>query len=752
MQQRFHVFARRYDDGWAAMSVLTHPHYAVVGRHLGHMRDELHDTLARDLALEFLPRQEQFHEALDVSSLDLELRAIQHGRLVAVPLTFTLAVAPLSKAEDRWRVFVPRLDLQFELLGREALEAWATERIRGALHLASIDRLLAVRPAPRERIDPLLVRWHGTARYRKQLRVERVSKAVTAAAAARPSLGGVGVDLVVEAKEGRLPRALQREADVLRLIATLSRRRQRAAVMVGEAGVGKTALVQELAHRIAAGRVPPKLRGESIWFVSGNALMAGMTYVGQWQERGLQIASELAQRGGILFVGGLLELLQAGSGSGGLNAGQLFLPFLDRDALPLLAEATPDGLVRCEQLHGPFVRALRRLPVDGMDRDTALGVLQVLAQRMARASHTTVDDDALDAALEVLARFGRSDGLPGSGLSLVERMVRAAPGRLITREDAISAFAETSGFPVAMVDPVAPLDETAVREHFAHRVVGQPEAADVMAQLILVVKAGLQDPTKPLGSLLMLGPTGVGKTESAKALAAWLFGSDDRLVRFDMSEFAALGSARRLVEGPGGQGALTRRVREQPFCVLLFDEIEKAEPGVFDVLLQVLGEARLTDGAGATVSFRHCIVILTSNLGATTTGRVGLVGPSADDLARHHRAAAEQFFRPEFVNRLDHLVPFHPLTEASIRIIARGLLGQALAREGFRRRRVTVTWGEDVIEHLVRTGFDPRLGARPMRRAVETEVLAPLSARLAQGAARCTLELEVRDGAVAVVP
>ena len=753
MQQRFHVFTRRYDDGWAAMSVLTHPRYTVVGRHLGHMRDELQETLARDRALEILPREPTFFEGLEVEQMDLQLPAVQHDRLVDVPLTFTLAIHPEGDAaEDRWTVHVPRLALRFSLRGRSYLETWCRERIRGALHLEPIHKLLALRPAPRERVDPLLVRWHGTSRYTKMLDApaRRVSKALEIEA--RPSLAGVGVDLVHEARDGRLPRALSRAKEVDRLVATLGRPRQRHALLVGDAGVGKTALVHELAHRIAAGRVPERLEGVPVWFVSGNALMAGMRWLGQWQERALDIARSLQSGGGILFVGGLLGLVQAGSGRGGLNAGQLFLPFLQRDAFPFVAEVTPDALVRAEQIHAPLVRSLQRIEIRGMDRPTAHSVLEVLGQRMARGSRCTLASDALPTALEVLARYGQADALPGSGIGLLERMIKAHHGATVGRREAIDAFAEVSGFPADLIDPDAPLDEAAVHGHFTRRVVGQPAAADVLTRLILVLKAGLADPGKPLGSVLLLGPTGVGKTESAKALAAWLFGDDDRLVRLDMSEFAGLGAARRLVDGPGGQGILTRRVREQPFGVVLFDEIEKAEPGVFDVLLQVLGEGRLTDGTGVTVSFRHTIVLLTSNLGAGAAPRVGLVAPSVEEQARGYRKAAEAFFRPEFVNRLDALVPFAALTPPVIRTIARSLLGEALAREGFTRRRVTVTWGDDVLDHLVAVGFDAKLGARLMRRAIETQVLAPLSRLLAKGdVAGRELRLQARDGRVEVV-
>lgn len=750
MQKSFHLFVRTHPSGTIAASVLTHPGYAALGTDLATVRAELHDVLARDLALGHLSTEEPTSwEGLEVEAMALDLRAVQHGRLITVPLTFTLVHHPLG--DDRFTVYVPRLQLAFALAGRADLRAWAEERIRGHLHLAEVRTLLDLRAARRERVEALEVRWHGAGRYLRELRATQVVRAAEVAAGAAPALAGVGTDLVEEARRGRLPRALARKEEVDRLVQTLARPHQRAALLLGAAGVGKSAVLYELCHRIAAKEVPERLLETSVWFVSGNRLVSGMRYLGEWEERALTIARTLQATGDVLYVGHLVELLQVGS-TGGMNAGQLFLPFLDRDQFPLVAEATPDGLVRAEAIHAGFVRALRRVEIDGMERDRALGVLDVLAKRLAREAGrgTEVTAESLAAAVDVLLRYGDADGLPGTGLPLLERMVKANPGVKLARTHALAAFSQGSGLPLAVIDADTALDEAALHAHFAARVVGQPEAARVLAELVLVLKSGLSDPSRPLGSLLLLGPTGVGKTESAKALAGWLFGADDRLVRFDMSEFAAYGSARRLVDGPGGQGLLTKRVREQPFGVLLFDEIEKAEPGVYDLLLQVLGEGRLTDGTGATVSFRQAIVLLTSNLGATEPPAVGLVPRTAADEALRYRRAAEGFFRPEFVNRLDAIVPYAPLTETATRVIARGLLSQALAREGLGRRGVRVTWGDDVLDHVVRAGFDPRHGARPMKRAIETEVLTPLGRVLAAGAAPEALALVVRDGRVAV--
>jgi ATP-dependent Clp protease ATP-binding subunit ClpC len=335
---------------------------------------------------------------------------------------------------------------------------------------------------------------------------------------------------------------------------------------------------------------------------------------------------------------------------------------------------------------------------------------------------------------------------------------RAGRVRVGPRE-VVRAYARMTGFPEALIDPAARLDVDAVRAFFRARVIGQPHVIDRLVQVIVLLKAGLDEPGRPLGSFLFMGPTGVGKTESALALTEYLFGDRRRLVRFDLGEYAAPGSALRLVDGPGGQGALTQAVREQPFSVVLLDEVEKADGGVHDLLLQVLGEGRLTDGTGRTVRFDHTLVVLTSNLGAVRRAAIGYGGGAARPAAAHYLDAAERFFRPELVNRIDHLVPFDVLSEDALAEIARLLLAQALEREGLTRRGVQVELDDAVVAHVVARGYDPRYGARPMKRAVEAEVIVPLARALAasgvggDAAAAPSIgrvRLEVVDGAVAV--
>jgi ATP-dependent Clp protease ATP-binding subunit ClpC len=745
MQARLPLYVRRYTDGRFTLSVLTHPQFCIYGERLAALREQLGEALARELALKGLvlgPADDV--DGLSSEVLDLSLRAIQHERLVTVPMRFLVLhrVLPTGNTE----VFVPRLDLRFRVRGQSERLVWTEERIRGHFHLAPVAKLLAHRFAKHERVETLVVRYHGAARYKAEARRRALAQTRREALASGPGgpLAAAGIELVEEARRGRLPRALGRDRVVDRLVDALAGPAGRAVVLRGPAGAGKTALVHELAHRIAAGRVPDPLRDTVIWHVTGNRMLAGLPFLGQWQERTLAVAHAMRANGGILFGDALLELAMAGHDAEGASVASLLDPFVRDDAIRFVVESTDDAWTLAERRAPQLSRRLRRIDVPSMPADAAIELLRTLGARMGRKQDTVVADDALQRAFELLARFGDADGLPGSGLALLDRMIRLAPGRTLTPADAITAFCRTTGFPAALVDPERPLDEAAVTGFFTERVVGQPEAVQALVERILVVKAGLADPGRPLASLLLVGPTGVGKTESAKALAAWLFGDPSRLLRFDMSEFAGVGAAHRLTDGPN---SLTARVRERPFAVVLLDELEKADASVFDVLLQVLDEGRLSDATGRLTSFRHTLILMTSNLGADERRPIGPHGPV--DPGQRYQSAAEGFFRPEFVNRIGGVVPFAPLSPDVVRVIARALLVRALQREGLTRRGVEVTWDEAVLDVLVREGHDPRYGARPMKRALDRLVVEPLSRALVTGEAR-TWHLAVEDDVIVV--
>ncbi len=745
MIERFHLFVRQHANDWLTASVLTHPDYAAFGPSIGPLREELAAVLADELAAGAIAPGEHFFPELRRRTLTLDLKAVQHDRLIHVPMRFTLLWRPLSETDDLFEVRIPRIGETFRILGEDNVEPWAEEVLRGRFHLASVETLLGYLHERGERVEPLDVTWsRGQSRVSRKRR-ERDTHLDLEPPDATP-LATVGTNLVAAARDGRLPRAHFRDAELRQLASILA---GGSALLVGASGVGKTALVHELAHRVARGLVPGALEDAPLWHVTGGRIIAGMKYLGQWQARCLAVIEEIRRERGILFVDHLLELVSAGHGEDGLGVAQMLLPPVASGELTVVAEATPDALLLAEQKAPAFVRALRRLPVPPLDAERAYEVLALSAAALEKPNKVQFTPPALSRALDLIARFGDADALPGAGLALIEQMARLPGGRrTLHPADAVTAFSRASGFSRVLVDPEERLDPDAVRAWFEARLIGQPDATERLADLVLLLKSGLNDPDRPLGSFLFMGPTGVGKTESALTLAEHLFGDRDRLVRFDMSEYGYPGSATRLVDGPRGEGDLTRRVREQPFCVLLLDEIEKADPEVFDVLLQVLGEGRLTDATGRTVRFRHAIVVMTSNLGAGADRRPGLVRGPDVPAADHYRQAARAFFRPELVNRIDFLVPFRPLDRKALRDIARRMLDDALGREGFARRGLAVTYDDSVLDLLLSHGHDPRYGARPMKRAIEQHVLVPLSRRLVRGEAARRLALTARDGAV----
>lgn len=742
MQASFMLYVRRYRDGRYTLGVLGRPRFTVYGDKLTVLRDELRETLSRELSLGDLKvGPADVLADLETDVLDLSLHAVQHERLVRVPMRFLVLHRQLKSGVTE--VLVPTLDLRFRVRGDDERVLWTEERIRGHFHLATVAKVLEHRFAKHERIEKMAVRYHGAARYKAELRRRTLQRSKKKAENAPPAgpMASAGLELVEEARRGRLPRALGRDAEVDRLVEVLAAKSGRSAVLRGPAGVGKTAVLYELAHRVAAGRVPEALQDTVIWHVTGNRLLAGLPFLGQWQERVLDVAKAMRGNGGILFGDALLELAMAGRDAEGASIASMLEPFVRDDAIRLVVEATDDAWTLAERQAPGLARRLRRIDIPSMQPAQALDVLDTLAARKGRSQGTLLGEGALERAFELLARFGDADGLPGTGLALLDRMIRMAENRTVTPADAVTAFCRTSGFPPVLVDPDERLDEDGIRSWFGQRVVGQPEAVRALVERIVVIKAGLADPGRPLGSFLLVGPTGVGKTESAKALATWLFGDPDRLVRFDMSELAGRGAAIRLMEGPH---SLTAKVRERPFSVVLLDELEKADSSVFDVLLQVLDEGRLTDTNGRLTSFRHCLLLMTSNLGAEQRRAIGPSTPEAP--GRRYQAAAARFFRPELVNRIGGIVPFHPLGPDTLRVIASSMLERALKREGLVRRGVTVSVGDGVIDVLVREGFDPRYGARPMKRALDRLVVEPLSRVLVAGGARSLALVREGDG------
>jgi ATP-dependent Clp protease ATP-binding subunit ClpC len=645
------------------------------------------------------------------------------------------------------RVLVPRLGLDGQLEDPGDLDAYLEEIIRHALHLAPLERLMNVAYAGDESLETLIVPVPPS-----RVRPSGAGQPRMPGVSLPPALGEACRRLDVAGREDALERAYQREAELGQLEQHLRARVRASVLLVGPAGVGKTCLVHELAARNLGRERDQRVE---IYTTSAGRIVAGMRYLGEWQDRLGRMVAELRERRAVLHFESLAELLaRRGRGDDGVDLARFLLPAIEAGDATVILEATAEDVARAERSHAAFVQALRPLVLAPLGAAAARQALAQVGLRIGRARALRFADAALDRALELAERF--DDGcLPGAAVALLRAAVPArarsraagqARAPVVGEGGVTEAFCARTGYPRALVDPDVPLDPQAVQAHFAARVLGQEHATVSLAQLIVTLKTNLTDPRKPLGSFLLLGPTGVGKTESALALTAFLFGDERRLRRFDMAEYAAPGSARRLL-ADDLQG-LVRRTREQPFGVLLLDEIEKADSGVLDLLLQLLDEGRLADEHGQRVSFRNTIVVLTSNLGAETAGRsLGFGGAGDEAHDDHYRAAAGAFFRPELLNRFDQIIAYRPLGRDVVRRITRQALAAALAREGLQRRGIVVDFDEEVVDALVAVGFDPLLGARPLKRAVERTVVAPLAdllGRTAHPPAR--LRLRVGEG------
>jgi ATP-dependent Clp protease ATP-binding subunit ClpA len=516
-------------------------------------------------------------------------------------------------------------------------------------------------------------------------------------------------------------------------------------LLIGPSGVGKTAAVRELARRWhAAGRAP-------IYGTSGARVVAGQTGFGMWQERCQDLVKDAVRRKAVVHVGPLVELLEVGKSEHNSSGIATFLrPAIGRGELLCVAECTPEQLPLVEKQDPQLLDAFRHLAVEEPDAAKGRAILAQFAKDNARRETTPA---ALAATDRLHRRYATYSAYPGRPLRFLENLVRdGARGEPITETEVYDGFTRETGLPRSIIDPNVPLDLAETHNWFSARVVGQPDAVHLVTDLLATVKAGLTRPNRPIASLLFIGPTGVGKTEMAKAVAEFLFGSKDRLTRFDMSEFADPVAVRRLVGGAfGSEGLLTARVREQPFSVLLLDEVEKADGSFFDLLLQALGEARLTDAGGRLADFRNTVVVLTSNLGAESyrRGSAGFVGSAVGktESQEHFARAVEQFLRPEMFNRLDRIVPFAPLAADVIRTIADREWQKVLHRDGVRFRELALTADPALLDHLAAVGFDPRYGARPLKRAMERELLAPLARQMNRHAGDTPLSVEVGVGA-----
>ncbi|HVT83531.1 MAG TPA: AAA family ATPase, partial [Phycisphaerae bacterium] len=550
-------------------------------------------------------------------------------------------------------------------------------------------------------------------------------------------------DIATNLNHLETPKAFELHDTVAKIAEALAGRSARSVLLVGPSGVGKTAALRELVRT----RDSQGLGDRTFWETSGSRLILGALGYGMWQERCHKFCREAAREHAIVYFGNLIELLEIGkSESNAIGiAGQL-RGYMQRGELLAIAECTPEQLGVLEREDPHLLAAFRQVVLEEPSAEKTRAILQHVAADLTSGDPRRRGRDAerlpvvAHGALEEIERLHRRyasySGFPGRPIRFLRNLIRDHEARsdhdagaTITSEAATAAFARETGLPSLLLDESVTLDADEARAWFASRVLAQGDAVTSVVDVLARVKAALNKPRRPIASLLFIGPTGVGKTEMAKALAEYFFSDRARLTRFDMSEFATPAAVTRLVGGWGVEGLLTAKVRQQPFSVVLLDEVEKAHASFFDLMLQVLGEGRLTDAAGRTADFSNTLVIMTSNLGAATFGRggFGLRKQAPADAGEHFIEEVRAFLRPELFNRLDRIVPFLPLDAAAIAQVARREVELVRSRDGLRLREIALELAEPVVARLAGHGFDPAFGARPLKRAIERELLAPLA-------------------------
>ena len=541
-----------------------------------------------------------------------------------------------------------------------------------------------------------------------------------------------------------LAHAIHREEEVDELTELSSAIDLRPVLVVGKRSVGKTAVIHEFVHRRLDRRrssektmhVGPRgsiadLTGE-VWLISPQRLISGMSYVGQWEGRLLAILKEAKLKRHTLYFDDLVGLFYSGRTSNSqLSVAYVLKPYIERRDVRVLAEATPEELRVLQELDRSFVDLFEILRIDEPNEDQTVRTLLAFRRALERQHGSQFHAEVLPTVVDLTRRYISDAAFPGKAASLLQILASKGKEGVIQREDSLKEFSRRSGLSVQFLDDHTQLDHGDVVTALAREVIGQKAAVAACADAVTIAKARLNDAARPIASFLFLGPTGVGKTQCAKALANYLFGNREKILRFDMNEFGSYYSVARLAgtfDEP--EGLLTSAVRRQPFSVVLFDEIEKAHPAVFDLLLGVMGDARLTDARGQLVDFSNTIIILTSNLGAReAAGELGFRQTNQSD-ASVYRQAAERFFKPEFFNRLTRVVPFERLRREHVQSIARQLIEDVFRRDGLINRGVKLIVEERALNLLVEAGYNPQLGARALKRVLERQVTVPIAAQL----------------------
>ena len=650
-------------------------------------------------------------------------------------------------------------------------------------------------------------------------------------------LSDFAIDLNESAKQGKIDPVIGRDTEIQRVIQILSRRTKNNPVLIGEPGVGKTAIAEGLAQRIVTGNVPEILRNKRIISLSIGAMLAGAKYRGEFEERLKKAIDEVQQHDDmIIFIDEIHTLVGAGATEGAMDAANILKPALARGEFQVIGATTLDEYKKHIEKDAALERRFQPVQVGEPNEEDALEILMGLRDRYEAFHKAKITDEALKAAVTLSSRYIADRFLPDKAIDVVDeaaskvrmKVFSAAPDvkaledrlnsvkkekeaavtsqdfekaaklrdeeqalvkeiddkksvakeesdqKLIVTEDDIAAVvAQWTGIPVAKIAEEESETLLHLEDELHKRVIGQDDAVTAVAKAVRRARAGLKDPKRPIGSFLFLGPTGVGKTELARALASSLFGDESAMIRLDMSEYMEKHTVSRLVGAPPGYvgyeegGQLTDAVRRKPYSVILLDEVEKAHADFFNILLQVLDDGRLTDSQGRTVDFRNTVIIMTSNLGAKALHKnsteLGFLAPKkAESHSNDSKKidfkeakksvldAVKRHFRPEFLNRIDEMIVFHPLTEEDLTKIVTILMSDVIKRLGERDLHLEIT--PEAMKLLVKEGSDFTMGARPLKRAIQRLIEDPVSNLILKGEAIAgkTIKANAKDNDIVV--
>ena len=551
-------------------------------------------------------------------------------------------------------------------------------------------------------------------------------------------------NLTEMAKRGELDPVIGREEEIRRMEQILSRRRKNNPVLIGEPGVGKTAVVDGLAQRIASGDVPDSLKGKEIIALDIAAMVAGSKFRGEFEDRLKAVIKEIEAAAGkmIVFIDEVHTIVGAGAAEGAIDASNMLKEPLSRGKFQLIGATTLNEYREHIEKDSALERRFQRVYVGEPSIDETMEILHGLRGKLEEHHGVKITDEAIEAAAKLSERYISDRFLPDKAIDLVDeaasRIRVEESGEEVTEEQIAGIVSQWTGIPAERMLTEERTRLSKMEDLLHERIIDQEEGVHAIAEAVRHSRAGLSDPRRPIGTFLFLGPTGVGKTELAKSLAAFLFGSDNALLRIDMSEYMERHTTARLIGSPPGYvgyeegGQLTEAVRRRPYQVVLFDEVEKAHPQVMNLLLQLLDEGRLTDGHGRTVDFRHTIIIMTSNVGSEYFTEEF----SEKDVREKIEKELRGTFRPEFLNRIDETIIFHPLSEDAIAKIVElkvDLLNKRLAEQG-----ISLTLTDEAKKILAKKGYDRNYGARPLERALKRLLENQLAMKIVSG--------EVKEG------